>query len=216
MDINNKLYDALDNNESIKENFKDQDYSNSIRISLANDIKNVKNHIYRPYIKDFELSDDVIDIIENMTVRHVNDDEVSVDYDINTNTLSFGNSKKDMEYHILKSMIKLTSQRYDQNKNRVCGIITEDDKGIKIFEKENDIIIDKLILYTTGISQTEENEDLYSITRKQEIRALNDEKYFEMEKIVGVDNLVRYFAYAHGDELFRKLFQHEIDEQIKI
>ena len=86
----------------------------------------------------------------------------------------------------------------------------KNEEGKEEWNYLNEIIIDRLILYTTGISKEEkEEEDLYYISEKDEKRAKEDELLQMIIKYIPLEELISSFANQNGRELYSQYFNEK-------
>ena len=188
MNANEKqLYDAIEYNNEIEN-----------KAGFNTDLQIIKN-IYALYDVEYNFNN-IIDVIKNMKVV-VGSEEDIVSYDYKTNTLVLGKSQKNREYNIYKSFIQITSQK---------GIIRTSEDGQEYWNSLNNIIIDRLILDTTGIRQEEiENENIYELSEKDEKRSKEDELLFMINGVVPSKTLLNCFVNQKGDELYSEFFKEK-------
>ena len=180
MSIDNELYKAIESNDNIKE----KEWFN-------NNLQFVKE-VYNTYGIEYDFSN-ALDIIKNINIVEVEDE---IKYDKESNTLQIGKSSNPY-YDMCKSFIQIASQD---------GLSRIDKAGKKEWDRLNEIIIDRLILNTTGITKKEDSED--------EKYAKEDEIMYKMTRVVPYDKLISYFAYSQGDKLYSEYFDQSNDKSL--
>ena len=194
MSTNTKLYDAIEYNNKIEN-----------KAWFNANLEAIKA-IYDFYDVEYNF-DNILDIIKNINVINGHDNDI-VSYDYKTNTLVLGNSQKNREYNLFKSFLQITSQK---------GIVRYSEDGHEYWQNLNNIIIDRLILDTTGIRQEEiENENIYELSENDEKRSKEDELLFMINSIVPSKTLINCFVNQKGDELYSDFFkERNINTQVK-
>ena len=158
MSINKDLYDAIESNFKINN-----------KNWFINKMEFAKE-VYNTYDVEYDFSN-VIDIIKNIDIVNESNE---TKYDKDTNILSIDSSNN--KYDLAKSFLQITSQN---------GLVRIDENGNKDWEYLNDMIIDRLILNTTGLSKKENEDELYKIDEK---RCKEDEIMYEMTKVIPQKN----------------------------
>ena len=135
MSNDTKLYDAIENNSSIKDK------------SWFNEKLQFAKEIYKVYDVDYNF-DNILDVIKNIKIENGSNNDI-IHYDLNSNTLVLGKSIESIEYNLCKSFLQITSQK---------GLSRKTSDGKEHWNVLNDIIIDRLILNTTGLKIEQESE----------------------------------------------------------
>lgn len=180
-----KLYEAISSNNNIVDK---KWFSNNLQYA---------KYIYSFYDVDYDFTN-ILDIVRTIKIEEAQKGEV-VHYDRESNTLISKRelSNEDLLY-LIKSFLQITSQK---------GLVRIDSDGKEQWKNLNDIIIDKLILDIVHISNKEDNnENLYTITEEDEIRAEKDDLMNKMTNIVPASELIYYFVNGQGEELYNKYF----------
>ncbi|MBQ9023870.1 MAG: hypothetical protein IJ105_01460 [Bacilli bacterium] len=193
MSNDTKLYDAIENNSSIKDK------------SWFNEKLQFAKEIYKVYDVDYNF-DNILDVIKNIKIENGSNNDI-IHYDLNSNTLVLGKSIESIEYNLCKSFLQITSQK---------GLSRKTSDGKEHWNVLNDIIIDRLILNTTGLKIEQESDDLYTLTNDDEKRASQDELLYKIKEIVPVSVLIESFANAKGEELYNNYFKNHDNESINL
>ena len=157
-------------------------------------------HIYSFYDVDYDFSN-ILDIVKTIKIEDAQKDEI-VHYDRKSNTLiSKRNLSNEDLFYQIKSFLQITSQ---------TGLTRIDSDGKEQWANLNDIIMDKLILNIAHISNKEDSqEDLYTISKEDEIQAEKDDVMNKMTNIVPASELIYHFVNGQGEELYNKYFVKE-------
>lgn len=183
----NKLFDVIESNNYIED-----------KAWFYDNLKTIQQ-IYAFYGVDYSLNN-ILNVIKNIKIVKGNENELT-NYNYKTNTLSLVNLNENNEYYLLKSFLQITSQE---------GLVWKNEEGKEEWNYLNEIIIDRLILYTTGISKEEkEEEDLYYISEKDEKRAKEDELLQMIIKYIPLEELISSFANQNGRELYSQYFNEK-------
>ena len=182
MDNDTRLYDALEQNNFIKD---------EQRVIINNYLQVIKT-IYDKYDVNYTF-DGILGLIQNLKVVEGTANE-GISYDKNNNILILGKSPENVEFNTIKSLLQLTSQSYDEETKKYnSGLVITND-GVEYGTKINDLFTDRLITIMTGYSKEDESE----VTK---INAL-DTVLMDIQKIVDASSLVTYYAYGKGNMLF--------------
>lgn len=147
MNIDNRLYESLNNNSNITNNQKELLYSYLLQ---------VKKNIFDPYIPDFNF-DNILNLLQNLKVVEGSDNEI-IHYDKSNNTLILGKSPDNQEFNTYRSLINLICQRYDEEDKKYNSGLTITIDGKEYGTKLNDLLIDYLININTGLFIKEDSD----------------------------------------------------------
>lgn len=191
MTIDEKLYTIIDSNTNIVD-----------KLWFKNGMQFAKD-VYNIYGVDYKF-DNILDAIKY--IKFVNDDtKKDFNYDVDTNTISIGVPSENLNYSMCKIFLQITSQK---------GLIRKDSDGNEQLKNLNNIVIDKLILNTTNLSnKIDTNEDIYTMSKEDEIQAEKDELIYNINKIVPIREVVSHFANGQGEELYNKYFSQKVEIQ---
>ena len=147
MNIDNNLFNSINNNVNITKNQKEMLYKFLIVI---------KSEIFDPYISDFNF-DNIGNILQNLKITEGSVDEI-IHYDNKNNILILGKSPVNQEFNTYKSLLNLICQRYDEeNKNYTRGLEIVID-GKTYGTKLTDLLIEHLITVNTGLFVKEDSD----------------------------------------------------------
>lgn len=147
MNIDNRLYESLNNNSNITNNQKELLYSYLLQ---------VKKNIFDPYIPDFNF-DNILNLLQNLKVVEGSDNEI-IHYDKSNNTLILGKLPDNQEFNTYRSLINLICQRYDEEDKKYNSGLTITIDGKEYGTKLNDLLIDYLININTGLFIKEDSD----------------------------------------------------------
>ena len=142
-------------------------------------------------------------------IKIVESDSEEIFYDQDNNSLVLGKSCKNPEFESYRCLLQATSSSYNSSTGEyTSGLVVKMSDGHKYGKGINDIVINKMIIYS-NVCDFE-----YGDVKLSKINAL-DTIFDELCNSVGLDKLMYCFSNGKGSELFSELANYLGEENTK-